>query len=462
MTRTMKQISVLILIFLSILSSKAQIPNTLTPEDKVYGLSKFWEEVNYNFIYLNKVDREKWDSTYKAMITIVQKTENDYQYYRELQKFCALLKDGHTNVYFPQSIDTLLYYSSFGAFRFSLRNIENKAIVESINQSKKNELPVGSEIIEVNGLPTQEYINKYVAPYISSSTDYIMKDMAVWQLLAGFEGDKYEIKYITPDGKIKSLSLIHKITIEKEMYPSFENRQLLDFKWYGKDIAYISLNSFADPKIDTLFINILPELYKSKGLIIDLRYNGGGNTYIGVDILKYLTNDTILFGSKSKSRIHIPVYKAWGKSVEPKDTINDEDAKKQYLSFHDKYYYDFDYQPDTIKLKANRIVVPTVILIGHNTGSAAEDFLIYTDNQKHMIKMGENSSGSTGQPYMFELPGGGEARVCTKQDTYFDGREFVGYGVKPDIEIKFTLSDYLQKKDPAIDKAIEYLKDKTK
>ena len=76
--------------------------------------------------------------------------------------------------------------------------------------------------------------------------------------------------------------------------------------------------------------------------------------------------------------------------------------------------------------------------------------------------MGENSFGSTGQPFIFDLPGGGSARVCTKKDTYPDGREFVGYGVKPDIEVKSTLNDYIQKKDPVLDRALLYLKQKTK
>ena len=82
----------------------AQLPNTLSPADKVYGLSKFWQEVNYNFVYLNKVNRNEWDSTYKVLITRVQQTTNDYEYYRLLQKFCALLKDGHTNIYIPNQI----------------------------------------------------------------------------------------------------------------------------------------------------------------------------------------------------------------------------------------------------------------------------------------------------------------------------------------------------------------------
>ena len=50
----------------------AQIANTISAADKVYGLSKFWQEVNYNFVYLDKIDRTSWDSTYIALITQLQ------------------------------------------------------------------------------------------------------------------------------------------------------------------------------------------------------------------------------------------------------------------------------------------------------------------------------------------------------------------------------------------------------
>lgn len=42
-----------------------------------------------------------------------------------------------------------------------------------------------------------------------------------------------------------------------------------------------------------------------------------------------------------------------------------------------------------------------------------------------MIKIGEPTFGSTGQPYHFEMPGGGFARVCTKEDTFANGRGLV-------------------------------------
>jgi len=446
-----------------------QVPNNLTPSEKIYGLSKFWQEVNYNFVYLYKVDRNLWDNRYKELISIVQNTKNDYEYYRELQKFCALLKDGHTNVYFPNTIQEM--NSMFGEYRLFIENIDNKAIITRTNLSKKDEIPFGSEIIEVNGKPTQKYMDENVAPYISSSTDYITKDWSTSGLLRGLEGEKYLVKIKRPDKKIVQLTLTHKFTEEKEVFPSFEpNKQLLDFKWINTSIAYIALNSFEDEKIDSLFIGLLPELYKAKGLIIDLRFNGGGSSKIGTEILKYLTNDTVFYGARNSTREHIATYKAWGTFFTEKDTLSNkpewgmtkQEIAKFYLMSKNNYYYDFPYETEPVKLNAKRIVVPTVLLIGHNTASAAEDFLIRADNQKHMVKIGQNTYGSTGQPLMFDLPGGGSARVCTKKDTYPDGREFVGYGIKPDIEVIPSLKDYLNKKDPTLDKSIEYLKQKMK
>ncbi len=457
----------LIIIFcFSVTFLKAQIPNSISKANKVYGLSKFWQEVNYNFVYLNKIDRNKWEKDYKKLIEEVQETENDYQYYRLLQKFCASLKDGHTNVNFPDTIQNNLFNTYFGEYRLFLTNIENKAIVTRTNLSKKEEIPIGTEVIKVNGINTSSYLEQEVIPYISSSTDYILMDLAVSRMFQSPKGTSFNITFKLPNGKIKELKLTHSKTIEQEVYPEFEDWQLFDFKWVGKNIAYVSLNSFGDPKIDTLFIEKLPELYKAKKLIIDLRKNGGGNTNIGRDILQYLTKDTLLYGSKTQSRLHIPSFKAWGKWTEAEDTTgnksaaHDKWATQAFLSYHDNFFHHFPYEGYTIKIKAKRLVVPTAILIGHNTASAAEDFLILADNQIHMTKIGEPTFGSTGQPILFDLPGGGSARVCTKKDTYPNGKEFVGFGIQPDIEIKKSLEDYLNNRDPALQKAIEYLKKK--
>jgi C-terminal processing protease CtpA/Prc len=438
-------------------------PISLAQFDPIYPLSKFWQEVNYNFVYLSKVDKTEWNSMYKSYIKEVQETKNDYEYFRLVQKFCAYLKDGHTNVYFPKVIQDSIFNTNFGNYKLFLSNIEGKAIITRINKSKKNEIPIGTEIIEVNGIETSKYLKDNVLPYISSSTDFIREDWGIERMLENYVGTSYDLKMKLPNGKTKYLKLTNKKTDEEEVFPPIEKKELLDFKWIGKNIAYVSLNSFSDWQISMSFNEKIPELKKAKALIIDLRFNGGGNTSIGKEIFKNLTNDTILYGSKTQSRLHIPTFKAWGKWTQENDTINNAWSKQEYLSYRDEYYYDFSYSPDTISiddlklLKNNRIIVPTAILIGHNTASAAEDFLIYADNQKHITKIGEPTFGSTGQPMLFDLVNGGKARVCTKKDTYPNGKEFVGIGIQPDIMIKKNLSDYLENRDVVLEKTIEYL-----
>jgi C-terminal processing protease CtpA/Prc len=467
----LKQSVILLLLLCKITIAQGQLPKTLSPAEKIYGLSKFWQEVNYNFIFLDKTGKDKWDSAYRAFIPIVLNTANDYQYFQELQRFCALLKDGHTNVYLPQKKEYERLTTMFGDYRLFLQNIGGKAIVVRTNASKKNEIPVGSEIIEVNGITTEKYMGTYVSPYISSSTDYVLKDWSVSRMLSGFAGDLYTLKVRLPKGSISEWTVIHAQTVEKEVFPPFEEGGgLMEFKWLDKKIAYIALNSFEDPKIDSLFVAKLPELATAKGLIIDLRQNGGGNTNIGIEILQYLVNDNILYGARSITRNHLPTFKAWGSAFTAQDTVHGkpewgmtkEEVTRAFLAFNDKYYYQFPYSPDSLKPRSSRIVVPTALLIGHNTASSAEDFLIYADNQKHMTRIGENTFGSTGQPYSFELVGGATARVCTKKDTYPNGKEFVGYGIKPDIEVKQTIEDYLANRDKALIKAQEYIKEKIK
>lgn len=450
----------IIFLLLLVQFSFGQLPNTLSPADKVFGLSKFWQEVNYNFVYFNKVDKKDWDSTYKSLITKVQQTTNDYEYYRVLQRFCALLKDGHTNVIFPNYIYPKLLTRMFGEYWFGLSNLEGKPIVSQTLKTKANEIPIGSEIIEVNGIAADIYLKDSVEAYISSSTDYVRKSWGITNMLQGLEGKSYNIKLKRPNGTIASFKLTHEQTKDTSFYPPIISKDLLELKWYDNDIAYLALNSFADEKIDSSFISKLPQLYKAKALIIDLRYNGGGSTNIGTSILQYLISDTIMQHSRYYTRNHLAAFKAWGKYISTKDTSNNEWNKKAWKVYHDEYYYSFDYTPDLIHLDAKRIVIPTAILIGNNTASAAEDFLISADNQKHMTKIGEPSFGSTGQPYLFDLPGGGSARVCTKKDTYPDGKEFVGYGVQPDIKIVPTLKDFLENKDAVMDAAIKYLNNK--
>jgi len=339
----------------------AQVPNTLSAADKVYGLSKCWQEANYNFVYLNRINRAQWDSTYRAMITQVQSTTNDYDYYQLLQKFYAGLHDGHTYVSLPGKIVNLQLTKMFGEYWLGTENIDGKAIITRTLKARMKEIPIGSEIIEVNGMPTAKYLTDSVKPYIASSTDYTLEDEAIGGLLRGMTGASYRVKIKRPDGSVLPLTLTHERTKDTAFYPPFPPQAgLLQLKWYNNDIAYLALNAFDDEKIDSLFLDRLPELYKAKALVIDLRNNGGGSTNIGTTILQYLIPDSAMQGFRTSTRQHIGVQKAWGKYLKPEDTIGNAWNKTSWAYNHDDFYFNFDYHPHTFHLQAKRLVVPTL------------------------------------------------------------------------------------------------------
>ena len=67
---------------------------------------------------------------------------------------------------------------------------------------------------------------------------------------------------------------------------------------------------------------------------------------------------------------------------------------------------------------------------------------------------GTPTAGSTGQPLMFGLPGGGSGVVCTVRTLAPDGSEFDGIGIQPDITVLQTAADVRSASDSALRAAI--------
>jgi len=409
-----------------------QVPNTFSDSEKIYGLSTIWKEAEFNFAYFEKIGTVKWDSLYKSMINRVLETKNDYEYYRELSFFMSFLKDGHTGVGRYPNVDR--YTTIYKGYLIEFGRIGEKVIVTRINYSKKDSIPLGSELLEVNGLAPDNYLAKFVTPYISASTDKSRDEKAVYNILDGLPGMKYTIKIKTPANDIKTIQLVHGDIGEKfppATIPETVKREAVEFKWFDNKIAYLAINSFSDSTILASFTKLLPEIAKADKLIIDIRENTGGNSEIGFEILKYLTDDKILNIHSSKTRKHIP-------------RANREEA---FVCVADSY------EPYVNNHTDKSIVIPTLVLTGGKTISAAEDFLVPIKKIGHMRTMGETTSGSTGSPYSFKLPGSW-AYVCSLQCCYPDGSEYVGVGIKPDIEVKRTIRGIINRKDEVLDQAL--------
>jgi carboxyl-terminal processing protease len=424
----MKKAIILIAIILKINLIQSQTKSIeLTEQEKIFGLSKVWSEVKYNFVYFDKLSFD-WDSLYTSNIESVKSAKTLPEYYNILRKMCAQLHDGHTGAYLPDD----MYKTEATRPQFRTRLIENKVIITQIKNDtlKTLGLEKGMEITKINGMEAKEYAQKNIAPYVCASTPQDLKNRTYdYELFIGKLDEPITLELKDANGKSSEATVNRKLTNQSP------KSSVITFTILENNVGLLTLTDFSSGGFSKKFDSIYPKILATNSLIIDVRNNGGGSSNQGYYVLMHLTNKPF-YGSAWKTREYRPAYKAWGTDNswygESADKI--EPAKK---TIYDK---------------------PVIVLTSERTFSAAEDFCVAFDYMKRGKIVGTATGGSTGQPLNFDLPGGGSFRVCTKKDTYPDGKEFVGVGVQPNVIVEETIKGFRENKDLAINKALEIFK----
>jgi len=212
----------------------------------------------------------------------------------------------------------------------------------------------------------------------------------------------------------------------------------------------LAFNTFyPKDRLMKMFESIKDTLYSAKGIIIDLRANGGGDTSTGWNLLNYMIKDPYFLTYAWQTRINSGVKKASG----------------SYIKENEEYYKSKAYQTfaaDTVWIPSSvkRFNVPMAVLISGRTCSAAEDFLIVLKERKDRpVFIGQPSMGSTGSPLVLDkFPENGFAKVCTRRVLFPYSHKPFNEGIVPDIVVDYTLDEYLnQTNDKEVDTAVELI-----
>jgi C-terminal processing protease CtpA/Prc len=419
-----------------ILSNILKTPD-LTADERVVCFVRLWSEVKYNFANFDLVPELNWDNVLSEYLPKVMAHQSNKEYALLLTECVAQLRDGHTSV-----------RSSWGNGLpnarppLRIRSVGGKAIITEIAKTeeiKASGIKPGDEITHVDERPVREILEKKIYPYIFASTSQGRDLKAYPRILRGLKESTVSLSIKTPGGEIRKVSLTRKANAlallprRRRTRPSnFEYRDL------GDSLAYVALNTFGNEEIVQAFDEKFSDIKRAKGLIIDVRKNGGGSSCNGDAIIRFLIEKAIPH-TLWKTPQHIAAFEAWGR------------PKKW-----------FEGEPEKIEpQQGEKYLGPIVILIGTETFSAAEDFVVPLHAAGRATIVGQKSGGSTGQPLQFSfLDGKIRGRVCTKRDTYPDGREFVGVGIIPDVEVNPTVEDIVNDRDVVLDKGIQILKDK--
>lgn len=416
--------------------SRIQSTNTFASEfveelsdaEKLAGLSLLWAEIKQGFVYFDQVPNLNWDQTYKDYISIVLNTNSTLDYYKELTRMISLLKDGHTNVYYPKE----LYERAYARPSLRTKLVNGKVLITDIYSDSilQMGLEVGDEVVEIDQTDVHDYAKRNIQPFQSASTT---QDLDVrtytYGLLSGDKEKPIELLLKSKDGNSKTTKVDRRLYGD-ESYPDSH-----EFRVLANRYGYFKSNSFESNEAAQFFERKFKEITKLDGLIIDIRNNGGGSSKVGFRILSHLSSKPIL-GSKAYVRKSQPIQKARGYPIPEWEELESYPYKAQRKEIFTK---------------------PVIVLAGAQTFSAAEDFLIAFKELSRGLVIGEKTAGSTGQPLSISLPAGGKARVCVKRDKYQSGEDWVGIGISPDIEVKNTVVDIQNQHDVILDAAIKQL-----
>lgn len=187
------------------------------------------------------------------------------------------------------------------------------------------------------------------------------------------------------------------------------------------NIAHIELNQFGG-KTKEEFTKAISEilLKRPKGIVLDLRYNGGGYLDGAVDIVSEFVEK--------------------GKVVSVKKRNSEEDEVIYVTG------------------KARVAKVPLVVLINKGSASASEIVAGAIRDSGRGITIGETSFGKGTVQEVENLIDGSSLRVTIAKWYTPNNVNISVVGITPDIEVVRTIEDIKASRDPQLDAALDYLK----
>jgi hypothetical protein len=413
---------------------------TGSAEQKLFGLVTIWSEAKYAFPSFDRLPDLDWDQSLQEYIPRVIAARDVDSYYLVLMEFAALLKDGHTAVIPPWGMTN----PESDIPPIEVQVVENKFLIVGTGETDEitgQRIYPGLEITEIKNIPVWTYFQDNVLRHYSRGSRQADESISMYYLLDGPRDSRISLRVKDVDGDFREITLTRNSTNDRGgqfLYRMLQWDPILESRILADGILYIKIAHFMDPKLEKQFLEVIDTSDASavKGIIVDMRYTLGGQSTIAEKMIGSLI-DKPVSTAIWKYPHYVAANRSWGMEPvwsEKHNLIQPRDGKR-YLG-------------------------PLVILTGGITSSTAEDFVLSLHYSKRAVLVGGKTAGISGNPLEIPLPGGGTFEVSTFKASYPDGREYVGIGIQPNVEVYPTQADIYKGTDPVLEKGIEVVRNR--
>lgn len=418
----------------------------------------------------------------------INERTNQVSFYSQLSSILSYIGSLHDNLAFSERIKNELYTEK-GYFPYPVKLIDKKLL---INISGQN-IPVGAEIISINGRKTKEILPHLYHYTTSDGFNLTGKTLLI--------SNSFPLVYRLEFGTSDKFNVVYKPFLQKENttveIPSssyndykiqFEKRhsilldtllkrkyafQIIDnlntgiltvntFSFGGrKNAKHLAYKAFLRKTFETI------KLGKIKNLIVDIRKNGGGSDPNDLMTFTYLAHQPF--------KENMEAYTLFQQLPDPQyskeDSTDIRELEKELKEEHNrlsgnKYYQDPSYnpfwQPDSLAFRGK-----LYLLTGPAVASAASLFAGLVKNEGFATIIGEESMGGfyghTGHiPISYILPNTKMTLTFSIVDLkqYVTGKHKTpfGRGILPDLQVVQSQQDFMTNKDRVLAETLAHVR----
>ncbi len=391
----------------------------LSPQERIDIFEKVWSDIR-DLYYDPTFHGVNWDHVHDQYLPEVRSATDDEDYYAIVRRMTGELHDAHTRFYSPEQWKRIKLHE-YASLGFTAAEVEGKPVVTAVendSDAARSGIAPGMILVSVDGKPVAARLIEAAASREPSSSQRADQLFVYRDVFSAPVGSSVKISLTRADGSTLYANLTAKIYPNA---PEVRARQLPSGE------GYIEFDGF-NHRTQKDFKAALRKFRGAPGVIVDLRWNGGGELDPAIAIAGYFLNDKTLI-AKYSTRTGKPI--AWvGGLIKLKlDVEAGQSGEAVYTG-------------------------PVTLLVGPRTASASEIFAGGMQEIGRAKVIGTQTCGCVlGITKPREMKGGSVLEISESMWMTPKGRKLEGAGIMPDKVVAPTIADLQQKRDPALAEA---------
>jgi carboxyl-terminal processing protease len=382
-------------------------------EDRLRVFDQVWRAIYENY-YDNQYRGVDWRLQREVFRPQAEAARNSAELYRTLRQMIGKLGDAHTRIYAPEE--------GFDRDRpagatvgVAVRRIEGKPVVTWVDpgsEAARQGIRPGFTVSQIDGLSVEKALERIRDEIIESSTQTALETQTYDRLFHGPRDTPVLVTFLDSEQRQRPATLIRR-------FVEFQRRVIVRKPLHN--IGHIEITGFG-PEIEKDFEAAMREAQGTRGLILDLRNNGGGFVATVTQIASYFLPDGSDLGEFiSRQGRAAPRY-----------------TQRTQINYRE----------------------PLIVLVSARSASGSEIFAAAMQERKRAIIVGASPTTCgclLGVSRTLKLPDGGKLNVSDSDYRTAMGRRIEGLGVKPDLHLETRLADLLAGRDRTLELAVDQL-----